>query len=100
MSHYAEIIKFLYSCPAYANNSFKNWADYSKADPFLIASARSFNAILVTNEGTRFKNDSEQVNFKGRPMTSEPKIPDVCNHFNVKYMNIFEFLRNEHFVIK
>lgn len=53
-----------------------------KADPWLIAKARVINAVVVTHE---MKNDAVRRKFI---------IPNICEHFGVKYMNTFELLNN------
>jgi len=53
------------------------------ADPWLIASAISGYATVITQE-TQVGDNSTKI-----------KIPNICNHFNVPHMNIFELLRKE-----
>jgi hypothetical protein len=50
------------------------------ADPFLIAKAKATNSILVTNETF---------------IVNAHKIPNVCQEYNVKVMNLKEFMINE-----
>jgi len=54
----------------------------SSADPFVIATARMHNGIVVTEE-----------DFSGGPHKS--MIPDVCRDYNVGCINLLEMLRKE-----
>jgi hypothetical protein len=56
--------------------------DRSTADPFVIAVARVHTYCVVTGE----KNSG---NLK------RPKIPNVCDHFNVRYINMLQFMREQ-----
>ncbi len=52
----------------------------SGADPWLIAHAKAHGGVVVTMEVRA-------------PTSRRPKIPDVCDHFGVTTMNLFEMLR-------
>jgi rRNA-processing protein FCF1 len=56
--------------------------DRSTADPFVIAVARVHACCVVTGE----KNS-------GNPR--RPKIPNVCDHFKVRYINMLQFMREQ-----
>ena len=64
---------------------FPNLIDPTKetpdADPFVIALAMSQGATVVTSEN------------HANPGARRPKIPDVCDHFGVKYLNILDYFR-------
>lgn len=51
------------------------------ADPWIIAKAKTLEAILVSHE-------------KSSPHAKKIKIPNVCDYFGVKYESPFEMLRN------
>ncbi len=53
--------------------------DRSRADPFVIATAKVLGAVVVTDEkhGT----------------TKDPRIPFVCERLNVPCMNVYAFVR-------
>lgn len=59
------------------------------ADPWLIAKAAVIGATVVTSEK------------KVPDVSKKVKIPNVCEHFNVPYINSFELLRtlNAQFVL-
>lgn len=50
------------------------------ADPFVIAKAKYLNATVVTTE---------------KYSENGAKVPNVCKHFNVKYLNLEEFMEEE-----
>jgi hypothetical protein len=53
----------------------------SKADPWLIAKAMTRRSVLVTHESLAPEN------------TTKVKIPNVCAHFGVEYMDTYELLQ-------
>lgn len=64
-------------------NRFPKWIDYNAqknvADPFVIALAKQNNLVVVSYE--RGGNETK------------PKIPYVCNEFNIEHLSFEEFLR-------
>ncbi len=73
VSIYTDIVNFVNKNPNYGivnKNKF-----FSGADPWMIAKAKSINAILVTHE---------------QPVQTNSK----CNEFKVNYCNTFEMLKN------
>lgn len=57
----------------------------NSADPFVIALAKKLNYTVVTNET---KNGN----------LGSPKIPDVCDKYNIKCINFVDFSRKMKFV--
>lgn len=53
----------------------------AKADPWIIAKARTMGAIVVTHESL------------GAPNTKKVKVPNICQQYEVAYINTFELLR-------
>ncbi len=54
----------------------------SVADPWLIAKAKTLSATLVTHE------------IRGGPGSHKPKIPDICDQFNVPTIRTNDLLRS------
>jgi len=50
------------------------------ADPWLIAQAAIEGGIVVTRE-------------ESRPACHEPKIPDICIHFGIKFISLIEMMK-------
>lgn len=61
----------------------------AKADPWIIAKAKSIGAIVVTHEA------------HAAPNTKKVKIPNICRQFDVDCVDTFQFLRelNARFVL-
>ena len=56
--------------------------DRSQADPFVIALAKVTNCTVVTGE-------------RNTGTSSRPRIPFVCEHFGVRYINIVSLIREQ-----
>lgn len=65
----------------YTSNAIQEFLEADLADPWLIAFAMSNNWTIVTYE----KSEPGRKN--------KIKIPEVCNQFNVKYINTIGMLR-------
>lgn len=55
----------------------------SGADPFVIGLARCANATVVTEEKPR------------KDLSNNPKIPDVCEHYEIRCIDIRDLFREE-----
>lgn len=62
------------------------------ADPFVVATALCHNATVLSQENTQQPHDPKQVNG--------PKIPTVCDAYNVPCVNIEHFILKEGFAIR
>ena len=60
------------------------------ADPWVIAQAKAHNLIVTTMEGEK---KAEDVNKSSGRFIGEIKIPNMCNHFGIKFISTFELLR-------
>lgn len=71
----------------YKNRAIQEFLETDLADPWLVTFAMSNNWTIVTYE----KSEPNRQN--------RIKIPEVCNQFNVRYINTIEMLRelNENF---
>ncbi|SDS14170.1 protein of unknown function [Maribacter dokdonensis] len=65
----------------YTSNAIQEFLETDLADPWLIAFAMSNNWTIVTYE----KSQPERKN--------RIKIPEVCNHFNIRYINTMQMFR-------
>lgn len=59
----------------------------SVADPFVIAMGRVRSATVVTGE-------------KAVGTAERPRIPNVCGHFNVRCINMLDFIREQGWVFR
>jgi len=66
-------------------NNTERYYDHHKykfldgADPWIIAHAKTLGGKVVTFE-------------KSEPQSARPKIPDVCNEFGVKCINVYDMI--------
>lgn len=88
ITNYGLVMNYVKSYEYYTDASFKSWADFDKADPFLIATAIDKNAIIVTEEKFITLNS---------PTKSEPKIPNVAKYFGIKCISLIQFLQLNNF---
>lgn len=80
------ILIHLQSSSLYNTRAFDTWADEDVADPWIIAAAKVHGCTVVSlEERNRHLNP-------GSP-TSKVKIPDICDDFNVPYLNLQDMLR-------
>lgn len=79
MLSYREIINWAVMQPQYTEAAKAEFA--SVADSWLIATAKTYNCVLVTHE-VFDENIKRKI-----------PIPNVCRNFNIPYMNTFDMLR-------
>ncbi len=88
LNNYISIVSWANSMTDhYTPNAIQEFFETDLADPWLIAFAMSNNWTIVTYE-------KSEPNIKRKI-----KIPEVCNHFNVRYINTIQMFRelNENF---
>ena len=78
----------------YSNNHYhdQHWIRkfLDGADPWVVAQAKSDNLTVITMEGEKKREDKDRTS--GR-IIGEIKIPNMCNHFGIKAMSIYDLLR-------
>lgn len=82
LARFAEISQWVVDQPNYQDAHREDFL--AKADPLLIAHAASHAGFSVVTQETRVPANSTKV-----------KIPNVCEAFNVSYLNTFELLEAE-----
>jgi len=60
------------------------------ADPWVVAFAKNQGAVVVTLE---VLNPSEQQGRIPGRMAGKIRIPNICQHFSVRWMNTFDLMR-------
>jgi hypothetical protein len=75
---YKEVNQWVQSQARFSNFEKSKFAD--DVDAWVIAYAKANNAIVVTHEASA-------------PKSTKVKIPDVCDHFNIKHINTFDMLK-------
>jgi hypothetical protein len=79
LADYGDIIQWVQSQERFTNAAKSEFS--SGVDAWVIAYAKANNAIVVTHEVSAPKS------------RTDVKIPDVCNHFNIKCTNTFDMLQ-------
>lgn len=85
IQNYGYVLNFLNESEAYTKKALDAWSPANIADPWLIAAAKKYNAIIVTNE-------TETPSPVNNPI-NKPKIPTVAKHFAVITINTYELMR-------
>lgn len=62
----------------------------SKADPWVIAHGKADRLAVVTMENLKNEERDRDTGY----IQGRVKIPNVCDHFNVNWINIFTMMRN------
>lgn len=75
---YREVNQWVQSQERFSNFEKSKFAD--DVDAWVIAYAKANNATLVTHEVPA-------------PKSTKVKIPDVCDHFEIKHINTFDMLK-------
>lgn len=78
---YADISNWLYLSQQYTPTAKSSFLATDLADPWLIAYAKKFDFVLVSEE----KSEPHRMN--------KVKIPDVCNHFRVECVTMIQMFR-------
>ena len=91
LKKWAEIIQFVSSSDSYKKQAARTWSKHTVADPWLIAVASINDWTIVTNEQSGNPHPGGQ--------SARAKIPDVCNHFKVHYINHLDWLREIRLII-
>lgn len=87
-----EISKYVYQIM----NTYQGWIDVNstinRADPYVIAVAKKFNATVVTNEGKAEINGFHKKLEHMMNQIKSAKINAICFHENVPCINLVQFL--------
>jgi hypothetical protein len=62
----------------------------SGADPWVVAQAKAQGLTVVTMEANK---TSEEIDKSTKRIIGKIKIPNICNHFEVKCISTFDLLR-------
>lgn len=90
---YRKIVNYIKNSDFYTSLAFDNWSKDNIADPWIVACAKVKSYIVVTFESANSKN----LNVHSK--SKNPKIPDVCDTFGVKWTNLYGMLRELNFTL-
>jgi hypothetical protein len=83
---YRSVLDYIQTCGLYKECALRKWADNETADAWLIATAMVSELCIVTLEA---RSGGLSKSFPSK----EAKIPDVCDHFRVETISLFEMMR-------
>lgn len=81
MAHYGQIMIWGNGHLQYNTLAKQEFADFSNADPFVVAAAINLSGIVVSQE------------VSAPTSQKSIKLPDVCRQFNVTHIDTFTLLR-------
>ena len=82
---YSEVLNFIQTSGFYNDKALAKWAG-NVADPWLIAASSVYGYTIITLE-------QSAGGISKRNPSSNPKIPDVCNQFDVKCEGLYYMMR-------
>jgi hypothetical protein len=86
LTKYSNVMEYIQTCGFYTDRGLKEWADDKCADAWLVAAAMASGYTIVTFE-------TPVGNLNKKQPSSHPKIPDICNHFNIRYDTLYTMMR-------
>lgn len=92
LSEYVKIMQWISTCGLWRDAGIAKWGDPTKADPFLIATAKVKGQTIVTMDGI-----TSSLPATTNPTNNEPKICPVAQHFNVPTITLYDVLKIEQF---
>ena len=87
INNYGQVQRYVAECGYYKKRGIDAWADEKIADPWLIAAAIKYKAVIIT-----FEKSIIGISAKGQTFKSV-KIPDVASQFKIRCENLFYFMR-------
>lgn len=86
LQSYSNVLEYVSNCGFYKESALAEWSRSTVADPWLIATAKARNLVIVSletsNTGLNQNNRSKMA-----------KIPDVAKALGVEHCNVFEMVR-------
>lgn len=92
LEKYNYVMNSVQNNPTYNSDAIKKWDNKDIADPWLIAVSLLEKSIIVSHESRVFGGVNQT--------TKKVKIPDIAKQFEIKCINLFEFMREEKLILK
>jgi len=83
---YSDVLTYVQTCGFYQETALHNWSSAKVADAWLIAAAAARSLTIVSFE-------AGNAGLSSKTPSKEAKIPDVCHHFGVECIGLFEMMR-------
>ncbi|MCL1935333.1 MAG: DUF4411 family protein [Defluviitaleaceae bacterium] len=84
-----DIINYINESDKYSDKALISWSDYNIADPWIIATAKTYNYVVITLEQLRNTNTLKN--------NGKVYIPEICEYFEVECKDIYYMLDNMNF---
>ena len=99
LSAYAEVLQTVQINIGkyYKETALQSWSAKSVADPWLIASAKVNNAIIVTQEESAINNITAAHKAGNGSLMKSAKIPDVACMMGIQCINLYDFIETNGF---
>lgn len=89
LNEYNLILDWISDCKRWHDSAVREWNKHEKADPWLIATAKSRSQTIVTFDGAK----NTQLPNVGVFSSKEPKITAVSNVFHVRVITFYDLLQ-------
>lgn len=86
ISNYREVLNHIALSDFYKEAALINWSQLDLADPWLIATGKTYGYTIVTFE-------TRNPNLNAINKSRNAKIPDVCNVFGVSHTTLYDMMR-------
>lgn len=90
--NYSDVLAHLQTSGLYQEKALATWSQAHIADPWLIATARTYGLTVITLEKPK-----GGLNVQNK--VGSAKIPDVCNVFDVQCKDLFYMMRSLSFMM-
>ena len=92
VKQYARIINYIRESDLYSDQALQTWSNIKVADPWIVAVAKVYDYTVVTFE--KYNNS-----LSSKQPAKNPKIPNICEEFNVRYTGLFEMMEKLNIVL-
>ena len=90
VDNYGEIMRYVANpINAFSPNAQQSWMRDGVADPWLVASAREYNATIITFE--------KYVRRTPNQLAAGAKIPNIAHEYGVSCVSLFDFMEGKNF---
>ncbi|MDD6551468.1 MAG: DUF4411 family protein [Lachnospiraceae bacterium] len=91
IAEYARIMNYIQSCGHYNDRATAKWSQAGHADPWIVAAGIHEAGTVVTFEKSQTYNGSRMGKIC---------IGEIADHFEVRYINLYDFMREQGIVIQ
>lgn len=89
IDNYRKVLKHVQTCGLYKVEALREWSKLDIADPWIIASAMTLEANIITFETSKTPNRNQP--------SKNAKIPDVATVFGLSCYDLYYFMRKLNF---